>query len=110
VQMYQKRPIYWLFDSGRQDGFKALVYMHRYEPSLVARVRTAYLHAQQKKYQNEMERLDILMEADIPKQEITRAKKKKETLQKQLQECLNYDQVIAHVAHQSIDLDLDDGV
>ncbi|MBU8565665.1 BREX-1 system adenine-specific DNA-methyltransferase PglX [Virgibacillus pantothenticus] len=110
VQTYQKRPIYWLFDSGKQDGFKALVYLHRYEPNLVARVRTSYLHTQQKKYQEEMKRLDILMEADISKQEKTKAKKKKETLQKQLQECLTYDQVIAHVAHQTLKLDLDDGV
>lgn len=110
VQTYQKRPIYWLFDSGKQDGFKALVYLHRYQPSLVARVRTSYLHVQQKKYQDEMNRLDILLESDVSKSEKTKAKKKKEVLQKQVQECLNYDQVIAHVAHQTFDLDLDDGV
>ncbi|HHU20135.1 MAG TPA: BREX-1 system adenine-specific DNA-methyltransferase PglX [Bacilli bacterium] len=110
VQTYQKRPIYWLFDSGKQDGFKALVYLHRYKPDLVARVRTSYLHAQVKKYQDEMTRLDYVLEADVSKTEQTKAKKLKEVLQKQVQECLNYDQVIAHVAHQTLDLDLDDGV
>ena len=110
VQTYQKRPIYWLFDSGKQDGFKALVYLHRYQPDLVARVRTSYLHAQVKKYQDEMTRLDYVLEADVSKTEQTKAKKLKEVLQKQVQECLNYDQVIAHVAHQTLDLDLDDGV
>ncbi len=110
LQIYQKRPIYWLFDSGKQDGFKALVYLHRYEPGLVARVRTDYLHAQQRKYEEEVERMDILLESDASKPEKTKARKNKEKLQKQLLECQSYDQVIAHVANQTIDLDLDDGV
>ena len=110
VQTYQNRPIYWLFDSGRQDGFKALIYLHRYQPDLVAKVRTSYLHTQVKKYQDEISRLDMILEADVSKPEKTKAKKSKEVLQKQIQECLNYDQVIAHVAHQTLDLDLDDGV
>lgn len=110
LQIYQKRPIYWLFDSGKQDGFKALVYLHRYEPGLVARVRTDYLHAQQRKYEEEIERMDILLESDASKQEKTKARKNKEKLQKQLLECQSYDQVIAHVANQKLDLDLDDGV
>ncbi|WHY83728.1 BREX-1 system adenine-specific DNA-methyltransferase PglX [Siminovitchia fortis] len=110
LQIYQKRPIYWLFDSGKQDGFKALVYLHRYEPGLAARVRTDYLHAQQRKYEEEIERMDILLESDVSKQEKTRARKNKEKLQKQLLECQSYDQIIAHVANQKPDLDLDDGV
>lgn len=110
VQMYKKNPIYWMFDSGRQNGFKALVYLHRYESDLVSRVRTGYLHEQQSKYQDEMERLDLMMESDIPKREITRATKQKEKLQKQLLECQQYDQVIAHLSHRTIVLDLDDGV
>lgn len=77
LQIYQKRPIYWLFDSGKQDGFKALVYLHRYEPGLAARVRTDYLHAQQRKYEEEIERMDILLESDVSKQEKTRARKNK---------------------------------
>lgn len=110
VKTYQKRPIYWLFDSGKQNGFKALVYLHRYQPGLVARVRTDYLHPQQRKYEDEMERIDMMMDSDISKQEQTRLKKQKEKLQKQLLECQNYDQLIAHIANQKIDLDLDDGV
>ncbi|MFD1363336.1 BREX-1 system adenine-specific DNA-methyltransferase PglX [Lentibacillus salinarum] len=110
VKIYQKRPIYWLFDSGKENGFKALVYLHRYEPGLVSQVRTQYLHAQQRKYEEEIGRMDMLMESDVPQQEKTKAKKAKEKLQKQLLECQQYDQVIAHVANQQIDLDLDDGV
>src|SRR5699024_654586 len=72
VQTYQKRPIYWLFDSGKQDGFKALVYLHRYDSGLVPRVRTDYLHAQQKKYEEEIERMDMMRESDVSKQEQTR--------------------------------------
>lgn len=110
VRTYQKRPIYWLFDSGKENGFKALVYLHRYEPGLVSQVRTQYLHAQQRKYEEEIGRMDMLIESEIPQQEKTKAKKAKEKLQKQLMECQQYDQVIAHVANQQIDLDLDDGV
>lgn len=110
VKTYQKRPIYWLFDSGRNDGFKALVYMHRYEPGLVARVRTDYLHTIQKKYEAEMFRMDLIIESDVSADEKTKTKKQKEKLQKQLLECQQYDQVIAHVAYQEIKIDLDDGV
>lgn len=110
VKTYQKRPIYWLFDSGKGNGFKALVYLHRYEAGLVSRVRTDYLHAQQRKYEEEMNRMEITQESDVSQQEKTKAKKEKEKLQKQLLECRQYDQVIAHVANQKLELDLDDGV
>ncbi|MGM7634991.1 BREX-1 system adenine-specific DNA-methyltransferase PglX [Bacillus sp. Hm123] len=110
VRTYQKRPIYWLFDSGKNDGFKALIYMHRYDVGAVAKVRTDYLHTLQRKYEAEMVRLDVLLESDVSAQEKTRAKKAKEKLQKQLLECQQYDQVIAHVANQKMAIDLDDGV
>ncbi|MGF9956256.1 BREX-1 system adenine-specific DNA-methyltransferase PglX [Bacillus mycoides] len=110
VQMYQKRPIYWLFDSGKQDGFKALIYMHRYDESTIAQVRTDYLHTLQRKYEAEMNRQDMIIDGDGSSREKTEAKKKKEKLQKQLLECIEYDQVIAHVANQRIGIDLDDGV
>lgn len=110
VKTYQKRPIYWLFDSGKNDGFKALIYMHRYDVGTVAKVRTDYLHTLQRKYEAEMTRCDVLLESDVSVQEKTRAKKQKEKLQKQLLECQQYDQVIAHVANQKIAIDLDDGV
>lgn len=110
VKTYKKRPIYWLFDSGRQDGFKALIYMHRYDPSTVARVRTDYLHSLQKKYEAEINHLDILIDSDISEREKAAARKKKETILKQIEECRLYDEVIAHVANQRIEIDLDDGV
>lgn len=110
VKTYQKRPIYWLFDSGKENGFKALVYLHRYDSGSVSRVRTEYLHAQQRKYEEEMNRMDMMQESDVSQQDKTKAKKEKEKLQKQLLECQQYDQVIAHVANQKLDLDLDDGV
>ncbi|HGH7180312.1 TPA: BREX-1 system adenine-specific DNA-methyltransferase PglX [Bacillus luti] len=106
----QKRPIYWLFDSGKNNGFKALVYMHRYDVGTVAEVRTDYLHTLQRKYEAEIARRDVLLESDASTKDKTRAKKEKEKLQKQLLECQQYDQVIAHIANQKITIDLDDGV
>jgi len=110
VQVYQKKPIYWLFDSGKQDGFKALIYMHRYDEFTVARVRTDYLHKLQKSYEAEIKRLDIIIDSNVSQREKTNARKKKEKILKQMEECLQYDQVIAHVANQRIKIDLDDGV
>ena len=110
VQVYKKKPIYWLFDSGKQDGFKALIYMHRYDEFTVARVRTDYLHKLQKSYEAEIKRLDIIIDSNVSQREKTNARKKKEKILKQMEECLQYDQVIAHVANQRIKIDLDDGV
>lgn len=110
VQVYQKKPIYWLFDSGKQDGFKALIYMHRYDEFTVARVRTDYLHKLQKSYEAEIKRLDIIIDSNVSQREKTNARKKKEQILKQMEECLQYDQIIAHVANQRIKIDLDDGV
>ncbi|WP_434631898.1 BREX-1 system adenine-specific DNA-methyltransferase PglX [Thermoanaerobacterium thermosaccharolyticum] len=110
VQVYQKKPIYWLFDSGKQDGFKALIYMHRYDELTVARVRTDYLHKLQKSYEAEIKRLDIVIDSNASQREKANARKKKEKILKQIDECLQYDQVIAHVANQRIMIDLDDGV
>ncbi|HEX3044888.1 MAG TPA: SAM-dependent methyltransferase, partial [Bacillota bacterium] len=110
VKIYQKKPIYWLFDSGKEDGFKALIYMHRYDEFTVAKVRTDYLHKLQKMYEAEVKRLDMLIDSNVSDREKTVARKKKEKLQRQIQECLAYDQVIAHVANQRIKIDLDDGV
>ncbi|MGI6747210.1 MAG: BREX-1 system adenine-specific DNA-methyltransferase PglX [Anaerovoracaceae bacterium] len=110
VSTYKKRPIYWLFDSGRQDGFKALIYMHCYDPFTVARVRTDYLHSLQKKYEAKVNHLDILLDSDISEREKASARKKKETILKQIEECRLYDEAIAHVANQRIEIDIDDGV
>ena len=111
LKVYQKRPIYWMFDSGKQNGFKALIYMHRYDENMVAKVRADYLHVLQRKYESEINRLDNDINSEIlPTKEKTVAKKRKEKIQKQLAECKQYDQVIAHVSHQRIAIDLDDGV
>ncbi|WP_099191954.1 BREX-1 system adenine-specific DNA-methyltransferase PglX [Tepidibacter mesophilus] len=110
LKTYKKKPIYWMFDSGKQDGFKALVYMHRYDSSTVARVRTDYLHELQKKYDSEMNRLDITIDSEVSAREKSAAKKKKDKISKQMIECVAYDEVIAHVADQKAEIDLDDGV
>ena len=111
LKTYQKRPIYWMFDSGKQNGFKAIIYMHRYDESMVAKIRTDYLHELQKKYESEINRLDNDMNSEVvTAKEKANAKKMKEKIQKQLVECISFDQVIAHVAHQRIGINLDDGV
>jgi len=110
VKIYQKRPIYWQFDSGRQNGFKALIYMHRYDSSTAAVVRVDYLHKLQKKYEAEAGRLNKMLESDLSARDVAAAKKKRDKINKQIQECLEYDQVIAHVSNLKINIDLDDGV
>lgn len=110
TQTYKKRPIYWLFDAGKQDGFKALIYMHRYDEFTVARVRTDYLHKLQKSYEAEIKRLNMVVDSNTSEREKANSRKKKEKILKQMEECLQYDQVIAHVANQRINIDLDDGV
>ena len=107
---YKKCPIYWQFSSGKENGFNCLVYMHRYEPSLVARIRTDYLHKTQKAIEQRIANNDNIISNSTSKQEITRANKEKAKLQKQLKETQEYDEVLAHIANQNIEIDLDDGV
>lgn len=109
-QFSKKRPFYWLFDSGKQNGFKALVYMQRYDEGLVARVRTDYLHELQRKYESELERLNMLLESDVSAREKTATTKRKNTIQKQLLETQSYDQVMAHIANKRLNIHLEDGV
>ncbi|MDU2489941.1 MAG: BREX-1 system adenine-specific DNA-methyltransferase PglX [Clostridium celatum] len=111
LKVYQKRPIYWMFDSGKNDGFKALVYMHRYNESTVAKLRTDYLHSLQRKYEAEILRLQTVAESTtLSAREKTQAKKKIDKINKQIEECKLYDQVVAHVANERVSIDLDDGV
>lgn len=111
IKIYQKRPIYWMFDSGKQNGFRALIYMHRYNEGTVAKVRTDYLHELQRKYEQEISSLDMIVNSDAySAKEKASAKKEKERVQKQIAECVDYDRVVAHVANQKISIDLDDGV
>ena len=107
---YKKCPIYWQFSSGKHNGFNCLVYMHRYEPSLVARIRTDYLHKTQKAIEQRIVNNDNIINNSTSKQEVANATKEKAKLQKQLKETQEYDEVLAHIANQNIKIDLDDGV
>lgn len=110
VKTYQKRPIYWLFDSGKQNGFKALVYMHRWNADTIGNVRVEYLHRIQRVYEKEITRMQEIIDSSHDNKEIANATKRKEKLQKQLKETKDYDALIAHLALSRIDIDLDDGV
>ena len=105
-----KRPIYWLFDSGKQNGFKALIYLHRYNEDTVGNLRIDYLHRMQRIYESEIERMQDTIDHVANARDVAAAKKRKEKLQKQLKECREYDEKIAHLALSRIELDLDDGV
>ncbi|WP_286910865.1 BREX-1 system adenine-specific DNA-methyltransferase PglX [Clostridium sp. UBA1652] len=111
LKVYQKRPIYWMFESGKNDGFKCLVYMHRYNDQTVAKVRTEYLHTLQRKYESEINRLQLVVDSEeYTAKDRTAAKKKIDRISKQLEECKEYDQVVAYLANEKISIDLDDGV
>lgn len=105
-----KRPIYWLFDSGKQNGFKALIYMHRYDADTVGRVRTDYLHKAQKYVETAMQSAQYVIDNATSASEKSKATKAVTKYTKQLAEMKIYDEAIAHVANQRIEIDLDDGV
>lgn len=105
-----KRPIYWLFDSGKQNGFKALIYMHRYDADTVGRVRTDYLHKAQKYVETAMQSAQYTIDNATSASEKSKATKAVAKYTKQLVEMKIYDEAIAHVANQRIEIDLDDGV
>lgn len=109
MKIYQKRPIYWLFDSGKANGFKALIYMHRYNPDTVGTVRTEYLHKTQKAIEQAMERATYIS-SNGSGSEKAKATKQITKYTKQLAEIRTYDEAMAHIANQRIDIDLDDGV
>ena len=108
-KIYQKRPIYWLFDSGKKNGFKALIYMHRYAPDTIARIRTDYVHEQQARYRTILttieQRLDNASTAERVKinKELALYKDKEKELH-------DYEEKIHHLADKMISIDLDDGV
>ena len=108
-KIYQKRPIYWLFDSGKKNGFKALIYMHRYQPDTIARIRTDYVHEQQARYRTAIADLEQRI-ANVSTSERVKLKKKLTTLQAQDTEIRTYEEKIHHLADQMISIDLDDGV
>ena len=107
---YKNCPIYWQFSSGKGNAFNCLVYMHRYEPSLVARIRTDYLHKTQKAIEQAIANCDNMINHSSSNTEISKATKDKAKLQKQLKETIEYDEALSHIANQSIEINLDDGV
>ena len=105
-----KRPIYWLFESGKQNGFKALVYMHRWSADTVGNLRVEYLHRMQRVYEKEIERMQDIIDNSRDNREVNQASKRREKLVMQLKEVRDYDAKIAHVALSRVEIDLDDGV
>lgn len=106
---YQKRPIYWLFDSGKKNGFKCLVYMHRYQPDTIARIRTDYIHEQQARYYTIIEDLEARIKAADTSEKI-KLKNQLKVIKNQDEEIKTYEEKIHHLADQMISIDLDDGV
>ncbi len=108
-KVYQKRPIYWLFDSGKKGGFKALIYMHRYQPDTIARIRMDYVHEQQGRYRTAIEDLENRI-AGAETSERVKLTKRLMRIQAQAEELREYEEKIHHLADQMIRIDLDDGV
>ena len=106
---YQKRPIYWLFDSGKKNGFKALIYLHRYQSDLLARMRTDYVHEQQERYRTQLAHLTENLEHATGSARVKLTKQQKK-LQEQSLEIQKYEEKIHHLADKNIPIDLDDGV
>ena len=109
IQLY-KRPIYWQFDSGSQNAFKCLIYMHRYDSSLVARVRTDYLHKTQKAIEQNLAHCDNIISNSSNSSEVNKATNDKSKYIKQLDEIKTYDEALGHIANQHIEINLDEGV
>ena len=109
LKVYQKRPIYWLFDSGKKNGFKCLIYMHRYQPDTLARIRTDYVHELQSRYRTAIEDLNDRVESAAPAERV-KLTKQLQKIQAQEDELRVYEEKIHHLADQMIAFDLDDGV
>lgn len=108
-KIYQKRPIYWLFDSGKKNGFKCLIYMHRYQPDTIARIRTDYVHEQQSRYRTAIADLENRI-STAGTSERVKLTKQFNRIQDQAEELRIYEEKIHHLADQMISIDLDDGV
>ncbi len=109
LKIYQKRPIYWMFDSGKKNGFKCLIYMHRWAKDTVARVRTDYVHEMQSRYRTAIEELTRRMDSASGSERV-RLQKQLAKIQGQDVELLKYEEKVHHLADQMISIDLDDGV
>lgn len=109
LKIYQKRPIYWLFSSGKKNGFKALIYMHRYQPDLLARMRTDYVHEQQERYRTQLSLLESSLSFAAQNEKV-KINKQIAKLKDQSLEIQQFEEKIHHLADQMISFDLDDGV
>ena len=109
LKIYQKRPIYWQFSSGKKNGFKALIYMHRYQPDLLARMRTDYVHEQQERYRTQLTMLEDAVMTAAPSEKV-KLNKQIAKLKDQVLEIGQFEEKIHHLADQMISIDLDDGV
>ena len=109
LKTYQKRPIYWLFDSGKKNGFKCLIYMHRYQPDTLARIRTNYIHELQSRYKTAIETTEKQLE-HASGTEYAKLNKTLNKLKDQDLEIGKYEEIVHHLADQMISIDLDDGV
>jgi hypothetical protein len=111
IKMYAKKPIYWLFDSGKNEGFKALIYVHRYDSATVARLRTEYVHTMQRKYEDELSRLELVSNSqEYSAKERAAAKKRSDKLKRQIEELIEYDEIVGYVANEKIDISLNEGI
>ena len=108
-KIYKKRPIYWLFDSGKKNGFKALMYLHRYTPYLLAKLRTDFVHEQQERYRTQLSHIAEAMK-DAKGADHVSLLRQQNKFAEQLQEITAYEEKVHHLADQQIDIDLDDGV
>ena len=109
LKIYQKRPIYWLFDSGKKNGFKCLIYMHRYQPDTIARIRTDYVHEQQERYRSQIQMIEDAMQTASTAERV-KLNKQLTKFKDQALELQKYEEKIHHLADQAIAIDLDDGV
>lgn len=109
LQVYKKRPIYWMLDSGKKNGFKAIIYMHRYTPDMLARIRTDYVHETQERYRTQIANLEDQLQGAVKGQAVKLQKQLKK-LSEQLRECSEFEEKVHHLADRMIEIDLDDGV
>ena len=109
-KIYQKRPIYWLFDSGKKNGFKALMYIHRYQPDLIARLRTDYVHETQSRLNHSIDVINAQLDGDLTTSEKVRLNKEITKFKAQAEEVKKYEEIVHHWADKMEPMDLDDGV
>jgi len=111
IKAYGKKPIYWLFDSGKNDGFKALVYAHRHDSLTVALLRTEYVHIMQRKYEGELSTLELIKDSqEYSAKERAIARKKSEKLKRKIEELIEYDEIVAYMANEKKSINLDEGI